>query len=144
MATWVRYWTKRGHGWSKRWKIGRNGIIHSAKKLQFCFHTEPRDHINLQKHNPEIILMFLVLRANFPFIIIVRFWSFHVCFKNAEDLRWDLSKFFDKNSVLETRLLYSRLIVFCNQCNQIQVYLWFHLKNRKEIHSRFKLSWRQT
>ena len=41
-----------------------------------------RDHINLQKHNPEIILMLLALRANFPFIIFVRFWLFHDCFKN--------------------------------------------------------------
>ena len=65
-----------------------------------------RDHINLQKHNPEIILMLLALRANFPFIIFVRFWLFHDCFKNEI---WGSS--FDKNSVLGTRLLY-----FLNHC----------------------------
>ena len=65
-----------------------------------------RDHINLQKHNPEIILMLLALRANFPFIIFVRFWLFHDCSKNAI---WGNS--FDKNSVLGTRLLY-----FLNHC----------------------------
>ena len=41
-----------------------------------------KDHINLQKHNPEIILMLLALRANFPFVIFVRFWLFNDCFKN--------------------------------------------------------------
>jgi hypothetical protein len=50
--------------------------------LQKMAIDKKRDHINLQTHNPEIILMLLVLRENFPFIIVVRFWLFHVCFNN--------------------------------------------------------------